>query len=679
MAGRAHLRLTVVLLFGLLLALPATPATAQVVINEVVADPVHDWDNDDPMFGVPFDFRPGWGVVSEDDEWIELLNNSPTDISLVGWELIFEDTSTSTLLISTASHVLFSTGCTLETFGPGCRLVIGNPPGSLPNTVLITLRNGGIVVDQVQLGAGGAPSGNSTSAGDEAIARGPDGWDTANDAFDFNRESATPGQMNPRPSGAADPHNVLINEIVIEPRYDWNDSAPAPGYINRVPFDNVSGSGTVDTDDQWIEIVNAAHWTFDLTGWALEMRDGSPSTESLGAGTATLSFGLSYDGFDNNPCSLALFLPGCRLVVGRPGANPMEPNVYLALKDRFGRVIDDVEIGDDREQDGLSDGAPEAGVNGTSTGVSDEAIARTPDSWDTDNDVDDFVKTVATFLGPNPVVLPELTIDLGPDISVQASDIGKAQIQLHATVQHAFGTYDIAWFINGLYVPTAPTPGLLYILPVGEHEISVRLTDQTGRNAADSMNLRVTLPTGAPGPSGAAGPAGSAGPAGPAGPAGSTGPAGPSGPAGPIGSSGPAGPQGVMGPQGPNGSPGATGPQGPAGQAGAPGGGSTWIARSVTPPTFELPTGSDNVLVLVVGKGGNETLTLPSAVTNRSRQIIVRKMFDGGRLLVRAGAGETIAGVSRKGPLSLEGRSDQVTLVSDGSSWLLLDMTRLRD
>src|SRR5205823_2951588 len=81
----------------------------------------------------------------------------------------------------------------------GAYLVLGNPAGSssMSNDLVIVLRDDhGTIIDQAELGNGGAPSGNATSPDDEAVARVPNGIDTGNDGLDFVQQAATPGTAN---------------------------------------------------------------------------------------------------------------------------------------------------------------------------------------------------------------------------------------------------------------------------------------------------------------------------------------------------------------------------------------------------------------------------------------------------------------------------------------------------
>jgi len=198
---------------------------------------------------------------------------------------------------------------------------------------------------------------------------------------------------------------VVINEVVTDPQRDWNDSAGGDG----IPFNATPGAGSITSSDEWTELLNVSDRVLNLIDWRLVMTDTTPATEILGAGSAVLRF--SHGG------SLSHFQPGERLIIGNP-AGSMNNDVYLQLLDAAGNLVDDVEIGDDFENDGV-DGAPFPGENGNADGLNDEAIARVPDGADTNDDVADFTRQRATLglsngRGSLSVALPALN-SLGTD------------------------------------------------------------------------------------------------------------------------------------------------------------------------------------------------------------------------------------------------------------------------
>jgi hypothetical protein len=77
---RILIRFAALLVPLLLLVVGAAPAAAEVLLNEVLADPAQDWD--------------GSGVVSSrDDEWVEIINTGPGPVDLAGYRLAGADTT----------------------------------------------------------------------------------------------------------------------------------------------------------------------------------------------------------------------------------------------------------------------------------------------------------------------------------------------------------------------------------------------------------------------------------------------------------------------------------------------------------------------------------------------------------------------------------------------------------
>ncbi len=183
---------------------------------------------------------------------------------------------------------------------------------------------------------------------------------------------------------------IIINEVVTDPQQDWNDSQGG----NGIPFDSIPGSGTITSTDEWVEILNISRDTLDLTvagGWKLVFLDTTPETLFFANPGRSVEFVLSRGG------SITGFLPGEYLVIGNPPGS-INNDVYIQLIDASDQVVDDVELGDDPEGDGIGDGAPDGGPGGgNATGIDDEAIARIPNASDTDDDVHDFVQKDATI------------------------------------------------------------------------------------------------------------------------------------------------------------------------------------------------------------------------------------------------------------------------------------------
>lgn len=180
------------------------------------------------------------------------------------------------------------------------------------------------------------------------------------------------------------PGAVLINEVVTDPQQDWSGSG----------FTDPPETGPINYVDEWVEL-SITIAGLDLTGWTIELLDGTDVTGDLTSSGAfqVSNYVSSGGGSFNNTAE------GDYLVLGNvAGSGRMNNDILIILKDDTGAVVDKVEIGDDPEGDGDGDGAPDgSGSDGNATNIDDEAIARVPNATDTDNDVNDFLQQAATI------------------------------------------------------------------------------------------------------------------------------------------------------------------------------------------------------------------------------------------------------------------------------------------
>ena len=208
-----------------------------IILNEVVPDPKHDWNDSSGGDGIAFNNVPGSGNISSSDEWVELKNATPFIINLVGWSVIMNDSSTATLTFGPETpNLRFSKGGSVTAFQPGEYLTIGNPPGTLNNVVFIQLVDAtGVIVDDVEIGddletdgPDGAPgpgrNGNSVTVYDESIARMPDSQDLNIDRNDFAKGPATIGAPNGTPR--------LDRFVQLPTLYDEVNSSECTPYIS---------------------------------------------------------------------------------------------------------------------------------------------------------------------------------------------------------------------------------------------------------------------------------------------------------------------------------------------------------------------------------------------------------------------------------------------------------------
>ena len=165
----------------------------------------------------------------------------------------------------------------------------------------------------------------------------------------------------------------IINELVVEPQRDWDDSGLGG---NGVPFDNTPGAGVapapaVTAGDQWIEFLTNTGSPAELTNYTLSFTDtsGTPHSVTLGPGNLISTAGSPY------------------VLIGAPGG--IAPGSLVQLRDTTNTVVDEVDL------------AAVHAALGFATGVGDEAIARAPDGFDT-GAVTDFTRKPATIRKPNP-------------------------------------------------------------------------------------------------------------------------------------------------------------------------------------------------------------------------------------------------------------------------------------
>ncbi len=167
--------------------------------------------------------------------------------------------------------------------------------------------------------------------------------------------------------------HIVINEIVTDPKRDWNDTSGG----DADPFGPIPGTGSVTSSDEWIELYNGSPLPIDLNGWTLEMADGSDQNHGLGSSSyVTERFSAVSSTLDN-------FAPGTYLVVGNP-VGDMLNDVTLVLRDANGFEQDRVQLGGGK--------AP----SGYAKGTTDEAVARLPNAADTDVESEDWEHTTPT-------------------------------------------------------------------------------------------------------------------------------------------------------------------------------------------------------------------------------------------------------------------------------------------
>ena len=206
--------------FGRLNTGQALPSEqGDILINEIVTDPQQDWSTHN------FTGKIGTSTISNVDEWVELYI-ATAGLNLTDWTIELNDGSDVIGDLTNNNYGAFQTSTYISLNGgeftntaQGDYLVLGNvdSSGQMSNNITIVLKDPtATVIDQVQIGEGGAPdgsssNGNATGVTDEAIARLPNATDTSNNVNDFNKIAATIGRANECGSYTAKIHTIQGN------------------------------------------------------------------------------------------------------------------------------------------------------------------------------------------------------------------------------------------------------------------------------------------------------------------------------------------------------------------------------------------------------------------------------------------------------------------------------------
>ncbi len=181
-----------------------------VLINEIVVDPIQDWSDDEGGDGVPFNDVPGTANPGNSDEWIELFNlkSGQTDLSNYMIEVIDSSPEAPFTLGDPPDGTVVVTGgpYDLSNVPELGYIVVGNPSGTMNQSCYVKLYDdGGVLIDDVEIGdkdfkgdgtSNNAPEGGADSITDEAVARCPNGKDSDSDVDDWVQQTATINSSN---------------------------------------------------------------------------------------------------------------------------------------------------------------------------------------------------------------------------------------------------------------------------------------------------------------------------------------------------------------------------------------------------------------------------------------------------------------------------------------------------
>jgi len=154
----------------------------RILFTEAVTDPQQDHSESTEENGILFDPYPGTGTVGSTDEYIEIFNGTDSAVDVSLWSLNMVDgTDVQQDLNSSDWDVYFSNEGSLESFGAGEFLVLGNPEGAMNNSISFELTNeDGEIVDALEV-----DDANASDLNDEAYTLSADGT--------WNMDFASPG------------------------------------------------------------------------------------------------------------------------------------------------------------------------------------------------------------------------------------------------------------------------------------------------------------------------------------------------------------------------------------------------------------------------------------------------------------------------------------------------------
>ena len=276
-------------------------------------------------------------IASANDEWIELHNPGADPIDLLGWRL----SDGGDIIVSLAGSLPGYSYYLLERTDDTTILDFGADriyTGSLRNTgeQLELLGPAGETVDTANSGGGGWPAGHAESRASMERRGGtdlPGNWATFSGYFGTGLDAGgnpiqgTPRQANslffPTPTPTGIPSRVVINELLIRPRYDWE------------------GTGGVTAADEFIELYNPGYLDVYLKGWWLDDGSGGGSSPFDLPGVTIPSKG--YAVFFRTQTKIALNDTGDTVRLMAPDGRPIDEISYLSVRAAnlsFGRLPD---------------------------------------------------------------------------------------------------------------------------------------------------------------------------------------------------------------------------------------------------------------------------------------------------------------------------------------------------
>jgi|SRR5581483_3007685 len=264
---------------------------------------------------------------SPEPEWIELYNMDSTVVDLTGW-VIATTSKTGTLpAASISGHrfiVLTKDSAALIAWRPGNYTIVQGPLPDLPNAgTQLLLKNAGLqTIDSVPYlpSWGGSSSASLERRNVSGTSSDPTNWGTSIAPTSAGETSATPGAKNSLASSDSTPTYIPANPLDV--------------VINEIMFAPVS------PEPEWIELLNTANDTIDLSHWQITIGTNTPRTI---AATNTKVAPDSMVVLSANPTPLAQIdsiAPFKIVQVSLPTL--LNTGSTLALRDPLGDLIDTI-------------------------------------------------------------------------------------------------------------------------------------------------------------------------------------------------------------------------------------------------------------------------------------------------------------------------------------------------
>jgi len=223
----------------------------------------------------------GWmgTIVSPNDEWIELYNNTQSPITLDGWQLTSQDGTPKIILSGiipvNGFYLLERTNDETVPNVPADKVYTGALGNNGEHLTLYNNLND--VIDEIDCSAGWIGGDNTTKQTMEKIST---GWQTS------KNPGGTPKMENSTEMTDIGQQPAEIQQSPPEPIVEQTETAPIdnpaetkPSYPNGIVFNEILSSPEgPDETEEWIEIYNQNSFEVDIAGWKVKDNEGKSTT-----------------------------------------------------------------------------------------------------------------------------------------------------------------------------------------------------------------------------------------------------------------------------------------------------------------------------------------------------------------------------------------------------------------